>query len=166
MSLNAAKFIFCLCVSLCTSCKVNKEHPAEIYRLDKITFITKGIHKKTLYERTLVNNLPNEVLVLDSLIEDYLYTKCFLATDSLVCEDMEINEFYISFFKKTSCTKYYIDHKEDKKHEIYGDGTGRNRDCSEDCFKIFSYSRSIDNPNMWYCNYPKNRKDTILTCEK
>lgn len=167
MKLNAAKFMLCLYICLFTSsCKINNEHLVEIYRLDKITKITEGIHKKTLYERVLVKNLLNKDLILDSLIKDYLYTKSFLAIDSLVCEDLEINEYYISFFEETSCTEYYIDHREDKKHEIYGDGSGRNMDCSEDCIEIYSYSRSLDIPYMWYCDYPKNRKDTILTCPK
>ncbi|GAF05998.1 hypothetical protein [Saccharicrinis fermentans] len=150
------------------SCMPNKDKPPKVFRLENKTGVSQGgdLTKFTLREYLLIDNLPKNKLIVDSLISDYLYTKSFLATDSIICENFDVNLFFILFFEKTTCTEYYIEHKEDKKHEIYGDGSGRNGDCSKDCLAFFAYYRSEDNPNMWYCNHPKGRQDTIWTCNK
>ncbi len=146
-----------------TSCIPNENKVEnDIMRLEHLTSIDGN---KTLFENVLLKKRKEPLSTYDSLISDYLYKKSYLATNLFICDTSTmVKKFYILFFEATSCTKYYIDNGEDKKHEIYGDGSGRNADCSEDCIAFYSYYRSEDNPNMWYCNYPKDRKDTIWTC--
>ncbi len=148
-----------------TSCIPNENKVEnDIMRLEHLTSIDGN---KTLREKVLLKKQKDSPQTYDSLIIDYLYNHSYLATDSFVCNSStRVKKFYILFFEATSCTKYYIDNREDKKHEIYGDGTGRNRDCSEDCLAFFVYYRSVDDPNMWCCDYPKDRKDTIWTCRE
>ena len=76
-----------------------------------------------------------------------------MATDLFICDtSTSVAKFYILFFEATSCTQYYVDNGEDKKHEIYGDGTGRSGDCSEDCIAFYSYRRSTDREaTIWTC---------------
>ncbi|WP_222844076.1 hypothetical protein [Saccharicrinis aurantiacus] len=132
----------------------------------RLGHLTKIYGFNSLNETVLLKK-QKENYIYDSIIIDYLYNRSYLATDSFVCDTTaDIKSFYISFFKETPCTQYYMHNGEDKKHEIYGDGTGRNGDCSEDCIAFYSYHRSVDNPNMWYCNHPKERKDTIWTCKE
>lgn len=160
-------FLLLLVLGILSSCTSTEEKPPKVFRLKNKTGVSPGgdLTKSILREYLLIDNLPKNKLIIDSLISDYLYTKSFLATDSIICKNTDVNLFFILFFEKTTCTEYYIDQREDKKHEIYGDGTGRNRDCSKDCLAFFAYHRSVDNPNMWYCSHPKDRKDTIWTCK-
>ncbi|WP_282038724.1 hypothetical protein [Saccharicrinis aurantiacus] len=157
---------------LLMACTPENTKNGDIYRLEHLTRFVSitsiySVDTYRLNEIVLIEQQKNKLNTDDSLINNYLYNHSYLATDSFICDsNMRIERFFISFFKKTSCTEYYINHREDKKHEIYGDGTGRNRDCSEDCIAFYSYYRSEDNPNMWYCNYPKDRKDTIWTCRE
>ena len=157
---------------LLIACTSEKTKDGDMYRLEHLTrFVSiTSLHSVGSYrlnETVLIEKQKNKQNTYDSLINNYLYNSSYLATDSFICDStMRIERFFISFFEKTTCTEYYIEHKEDKKHEIYGDGSGRNGDCSKDCLAFFAYYRSEDNPNMWYCNHPKGRQDTIWTCNK
>ncbi len=157
------KIVIFILVIVLGSCVPDKKMVNDIMRLEHLTSIDGN---GTLCENILLKKQKKSPRSYDSLIIDYLYNRSYLATDSFICSgSTSVEKFYILFFEKTTCTQYYMDNREDKNHEIYGDGTGRNGDCSKDCIAFYSYYRSKDNPNMWYCNHPKGRKDTIWTCE-
>jgi len=138
-----------------------------ILRLDKLTRVYGTSSRRTLSESVIIENHPLNKNKLDSLMDDYIKNNSLIfALDSFNGKWVDINRFSISFFEKTRCTEYYIDNGEDKRHEIYGDGTGRNRDCSEDCLGFFSYYPSKEDSTIWYCHYPKSKTDTIWLSNK
>ena len=156
------KIILCVSINLLfLSCGSDMKQSPNILRLDKLTTVY-GISRATLSEKVIIENHPLDKNKLDSLMDNYIKNKSLIfALDSFNGKWVDINMFFISFFKKTRCTEYYIDSGEDKRHEIYGDGTGRNRDCSEDRLGFFSYYRSKEDSTIWYCDYPKSKTDTI-----
>ena len=79
------------------SCMLNEDKPPKVFRLENKTGVSQGgdLTKFTLREYLLIDNLPKNKLIVDSLISDYLYTKSFLATDSNICENFDVNLFFI-----------------------------------------------------------------------
>lgn len=158
--------LFCFIVQ-CTACTTKVKHSQNIFRLDKLSKVYSNGVEVILNEDVIFENAPLDIQQLDSLMENYINSQSLLfQPDSFSYKKDKIDIFYISFFKRTRCTEYYIHNKEDKKHEIYGDGSGRNKDCSSDCLGFFSYYRSEEDSSMWYCHHPENKKDTIWTCKK
>jgi len=150
------------------SCSSKDKMSPNFLRLDKLTtvyFISSNIYE--LREIVIMENYPENVNLMDSLFDDYIKNKSLLSLfDSIYFQTNNIMRFHISFYKQTKCVEYYINNKESKNHEISGDGTGRNGDCSSDCLGFYFYYRSKEDLSMWYCHYPDEKKDTIWTSRK
>lgn len=102
-------------------------------------------------EYILVSNPPDDYVISDSLIIDY-----FRKNRMFFCKmNNSIKAYSISFHKKTSCTSYFLNNRQDRRHQIQGD-VG----C-KDQLAMFYYDRSEINPRMWYASYPDDFKDTV-----
>lgn len=144
-------YLFLLLVSI-SSCK---EQKTEFIYLDKIS-TKKSLMSKlsaTGYyiERVLIISPPKKTIILDSIILNYFYQEKV----SFCSLNSSIDKYAFAFYEKTPCTSYFIENKQDKRHEIEGD-----RGCDDD-LAMFYYHRSKENPNMWYASYPDNFKDTV-----
>lgn len=106
-------------------------------------------------EYVLVSSPPDNRYLLDSLLLSYMNQERI----SLCDLNDSFSEYFISFHRKTPCTSYFLDNKQDSKHQITGD-TG----CEDD-LAMFYYECSKKDPHLWVAVYPSNFEDTIY-CEK
>ncbi|MEN7550944.1 hypothetical protein AAG747_23690 [Rapidithrix thailandica] len=98
----------------------------------------------------LVENPPEDKAIRDSLKLNYFmkHRIDFCALDG------DIHKYAMSFFRKNSCTSYYMDNEEDKRHLIA-------EDCEDYYMGMFYYERSKENPDIWTCTYPEGIIDTV-----
>ena len=111
----------------------------------------------------LIDNYDRDTNKANALLEEHIKKQSLLVSynENLLLEgEEEILRFYISFYKKTRCTSYFIDNSESKYYHIAGDEADT-KECSKDLIKFISYYKSEEDSTMWYCHYPKDRKDTI-----
>ncbi len=140
-----------------------KKQPTEFMRLDKLTFCYNHASYLAQREDVLIINPPNDTLILDSIMNDYIKKKSIIinidSIDSISSSKKFIRDYFISFYRKSYSTKYFITHKEDKYHEIYDSKSWG----SPDCLGWFFYRRTSPESKLWYSTYPKNFNDTIYS---
>ncbi len=155
--MNRPIFTIILIGLLFLSC-TEKKGRVEFVRLDKIS--TDENPKKDFFvnnhyiESFLVINPPKEDIVIDSIILDYFFKNRISFCDF----NTSINKYSVGYYRKNSCTSYFLDNEEDRYHQIAGDEQAGG--C-EGRLKMFYYDRSETNPRMWYSSYPNNFKDTV-----
>ncbi|WP_194765675.1 hypothetical protein [Tamlana sp. I1] len=95
-------------------------------------------------EVILIDNLPTQKDTILSIQKAYFNSK------NKICLLSETKDYYsMTFYKKTSCTEYFIDREND-----FG-GFSRTvifEDCKSDELFSFYYERDKKNPNLWVAN--------------
>ncbi len=120
--------------------------------------------KRNIYiyiQNYLVDNLIDPVqkegidLKVYNILFDY-----FKVNNKICLLEDDITYYSMSFYRKTKCTKYFINN--------FQDNTGISQttfsDCNEDQEYSFYYKRNEDNPNMWVLSqnlWGKQYYDTI-----
>ncbi|TAJ15224.1 hypothetical protein DMA11_02125 [Marinilabiliaceae bacterium JC017] len=106
-------------------------------------------------EAVLIKNPPKNRALLQQLKYDYLKNQAI----DLCSLDLNTTRYFLSFYRKTCCTSYFITHPEDpggfSSYMI-------DEDCQDDDLGMFGYHRSKENPNMWYSSFPNDFKDTVF----
>ena len=150
---NKCSLLVIIIVLFLFACKEKKT--INFIYLEKVSTDPVRITKRSMtghyMESILVEHVPKERKVLDSLIVKFFYDNRL----SFCSLNLSFDKYSISFYEKTPCTSFFIENKQDKRHEIEGD-----RGCEND-LAMFYYNRSKENPHIWYATYPDNFKDTV-----